>query len=187
MRAYQPAALVANLQEMPYRSDVQIGIGEIGMIPIHPLTETLALFGDYAREFFNAVHALCGEFVDAVLNDVALDLDTEILLGLNLYPQALRIETVLILAGLTEHRVILDVHVLHRSAPGMVDTHRVIGGDGTVEEAEAFAVFVLFDEFIETTVIFPELKHRFFYRYKIGFAVFFFHKIAPYRVIRSRL
>ena len=176
VRAHQPAALVADLQKMPYRSDIEVGIREIGMLPVHPLTEAFALLGDYAREFLYAVHTLRGEFVDSVLYDVAFNLYAEILLGFHFHPQALRIEAVLILAGFAEHGVVTDIHILHSPAPGVVNTHGVIRGDRTVEETEAFAVLILFDELVEATVVFPEFEHRFFDSYKIGFAVLFLHK-----------
>ena len=133
------------------------------------------MFGDYPRKLFDAFHTLFGEFVHAVVHDVGFDVKSEVLFGLDFYPQSLRIEAVLILAGLAEHGVIADIHILHRSAPGVVDTHRVIGGYRSVQKAEALAVFVLFDELFEAGVLFPEPQHLFFDFDKISFSVFLSH------------
>ena len=52
----------------------------------------------------------------------------------DLDPQALAVEAVLVALVLAEHRVEALVQVLVRPTPRVVDAHRVVGGDGAVEE-----------------------------------------------------
>ena len=81
--------------------------------------------------------------VDAVGLDVALGGEAEVALDVDLDPQALAVEPVLVALVLAEHRVEALVQVLVRAAPGVVDAHRVVGRDRPVEEAPARAAGVL--------------------------------------------
>ena len=73
----------------------------------------------------------------AVRLDVALVLEAELLLDLDLDPQPLAVEPVLVALPLAEHGVVALEEVLVRAAPGVVDAHRVVGGDRPVQEAPA--------------------------------------------------
>ena len=61
--------------------------------------------------------------------------EPEVALDVDLDPQPLAVEPVLVALVLAEHRVEALVQVLVRAAPGVVDAHRVVGRDRPVEEA----------------------------------------------------
>src|SRR6185436_2396413 len=75
------------------------------------------------------------ELRDAVGLDVALALEAEVALDVDLDPQALAVEPVLPALVLAEHGVVPLEQVLVGAAPGVVDAHRVVRGDGAVQEA----------------------------------------------------
>ena len=83
------------------------------------------------------------ELGDAVGLDVALALEPEVALDVDLDPQALAVEPVLPALVLAEHRVVALEDVLVGPAPGVVDAHRVVGRDRAVEEAPARPAGVL--------------------------------------------
>ena len=62
------------------------------------------------------------------------DLQLQFLLDLDLDPQPLAIEAVLVAQLVAGHGEVALVGVLVRPAPGVMDAHRVVGGDGPVEE-----------------------------------------------------
>src|SRR5262249_42362843 len=92
--------------------------------------------------------------------DVALALELQLLLDLDLDPQPLAVEAVLVALVLAEHGVEALEGVLVGAAPGVVDAHRVVGGDGAVEEGPADAARVLLAEGLEGPCAVPELEHR---------------------------
>ena len=61
-------------------------------------------------------------------------LSFEFLLDLDLDPQPLAVEAVLVAQLVAGHGEVALVGVLVGAAPGVVDAHRVVGGDGAVEE-----------------------------------------------------
>ena len=76
------------------------------------------------------------EAVDPVLLDLPLVVEAELAFDVDLDPQALAVEAVLVALLLAEHGVVALEEVLVRPAPGVMDAHRVVGGDRSVDEAE---------------------------------------------------
>ena len=62
------------------------------------------------------------------------DLQLQFLLDLDLDPEALAVEAVLVAQLVAGHGEVALVGVLVGAAPGVVDAHRVVGGDRAVEE-----------------------------------------------------
>ncbi len=113
------------------------------VVPVHPVPEPLALLGLAGREGQHALLAQADELGDPVRLDVALRGEAEVALDVDLDPQALAVEAVLVPLVLAQHRVEPLVQVLVGAAPGVVDAHRVVGGDRPVEEAPAGSAGVL--------------------------------------------
>src|SRR5262249_53966751 len=90
--------------------------------------------------------------------DVALGGELELLLDLDLDPEALAVEAILVAEPLAEHGVIALVGVLVGTPPGMVNTHGVVGSDGAVEEGPARAILVLVEKQLEGSCFVPELE-----------------------------
>jgi hypothetical protein len=119
-----------------------------------------------AGKLIDALLAQPDELVDAgervagnEVLDVALGAELQLLLDLDLDPQPLAIEAVLVALFLAEHGVVALVDVLVGAAPGVVDAHGVVGGDGTVEEGPARPAGVLRPELREGADVVPELQN----------------------------
>ena len=132
----QPAPMALR-QEGPDRVVVLVGVRVVAVVPVHPHPEANGLLGDAVRETLHARLAELDEAVDPVALDVALVCEAQLLLGLDLDPQALAVEAVLVALPLAEHGVVALVEVLVGAAPGVVDAHRVVRRDRPVDEAVA--------------------------------------------------
>src|SRR5262249_46836147 len=122
----EPAVLVAALQEVPDVLDVVVGHGEVGVVPVHPLAEPDRLLRDDVGVGENPLTTALGEAVEPVLLDLALGVESKRLLDLDLDPESLAVEAILIALIEPLHRLVALVHVLVGTAPGMVDTHGVV-------------------------------------------------------------
>ena len=111
----------------------------VGVVPVHPHPEPDRLLGLARGVGQDALLAERHELGDPERLDVALGREPEVALDVDLDPQALAVEPVLVALVLAEHRVEALVEVLVGAAPGVVDAHRVVGRDRAVEEAPAAA------------------------------------------------
>ena len=127
----------------------------VGVVPVHPHAEPDRLLGLAGRVGEDPLLAQAHEAVDPVVLDVALRGEAEVALDVDLDPQALAVEPVLVALVLAEHRVEALVEVLVGAAPGVVDAHRVVGRDRAVEEAPARAAGVLRAEAGERAPVAP--------------------------------
>ena len=107
----------------------------VRIVPVHPEAEPHRLLGLAGRVGEHPLLAQGHEVGDAEGLDVALALEAEVALDVDLDPQALAVEPVLVALVLAEHGVEALEQVLVGAAPGVVDAHRVVGRDRAVEEA----------------------------------------------------
>ena len=113
------------------------------------------MVGDHLGEFGDPLAAARCELGEPVLLDLPLRVQAERLFDLDLHPQALAVEPVLVaLVEALEGLVALE-DVLQRPAPRVVDAHRVVGRDRAVEEAEALATAVLLAQLVEDAFAVP--------------------------------
>ena len=87
------------------------------------------------------------------------DRQTKFLLDLDLDPQPLAIEAVLVAQLVAGHGEVAAVGVLVRAAPGVVDAHRIVGGDRPVEERPFRLAAILFPEQLEGTYTLPKIEY----------------------------
>ena len=92
----EPLARVALLQEAPDVLDVRVREGEVVVAPVHPHAEALRLLGHHADVARDALLAALRELGDPVVLDLALRVEPELLLDLDLDPEALAVEAVLV-------------------------------------------------------------------------------------------
>src|SRR5262249_29887575 len=166
--AVDQAALVALLEEAPDGVVVllrhrEIAAPQVGtllpvllVVPVHPVAEADRLLGLDLRELIDALLAQLHEAVDAgeavagdEVFDVALRAEAQLLLDLDLDPEALAVEAVLVAQLVAGHGLVALVGVLVGAAPGVVDAHRVVGGDRAVEEGPLILAAVLLAEALE--------------------------------------
>ena len=92
--------------------------------------------------------------------DVGLAPEPERPLDLDLDPETLAVEAVLVAAALALHRVEADDGVFQRAAPRVVHAHRVVRRDRPVEEPELGGAVPQLAEAREGGRVVPELQHR---------------------------
>src|SRR5579885_575834 len=114
------APFVALLQEVPDGIVVLIRERVVIVAPIHPVAQADVLLG----------HAFA-------------ELEDELFLDLDLDPEALAIETVLVALLVALHRLEALVQVFIGAAPGMMDAHRVVGGNRTIQKRELLVTMVI--------------------------------------------
>src|SRR5262245_23287705 len=126
MPLVEPAALVDRLQEAPDVFDVRVRERVVVVVPVHPAPEPPVLLGDHFGELGDPLFAPGRELREPVLLDVALRVQPERLLDLDLDPEPLAVEAVLVALVESAQRLVALEDVLERPAPRVVDAHRVV-------------------------------------------------------------
>ena len=147
------------LQERPDVLDVRVAEGVVVVVPVHPLPEPDELLRHDLAEVRDAVAAAARELGEPVLLDLALRPEPELLLDLDLDPEALGVEAVLVALVEAAHRLVALEDVLQRPAVAVVDARRVVGGHRAVHEAEFRAAAVALPEAVEGLLTLPDLEH----------------------------
>ena len=129
-----------------------------GIVPVHPHPEPDRLLGLARGKGEDALLAQADELGDAVVLDVALAREPEIPLDVDLDPEPLAVEAVLIALIAALHRPEPLEEVLVGAAPGVMDAHRVVGRDRSVQEAPALAARILGSQASEDPAIVPEVQ-----------------------------
>jgi hypothetical protein len=137
MAPRQQLAAMAFGQERPDRVVVLVRVRVVAVVPVHPVAEADRLLGLDGGELVDACLAQLDESVDPELLDLALVVEAELALDLDLDPQALAVEAVLVALPLAQHGVVALEEVLVGASPGVMHAHRVVRGDGPVDEAVA--------------------------------------------------
>src|SRR5262249_9176456 len=105
MPSVDPTLFPATLEESPDGVVVLVRQGVIRVGPVQPLSHTYGLLGDAVGEAQHALLALLHEVGYAELLDVALGFEAQLLLRLDLDPQPLAIEAVLVALLESAHRI----------------------------------------------------------------------------------
>ena len=140
----------------------------VRVVPVHPHPEPDRLLGLARRVGQHALLAEGDELADAERLDVALRGEAEVALDVDLDPQALAVEAVLVALVLAEHGVEPLVEVLVGAAPGVVDAHRVVGRDRAVEEAPLGPARVLGAQPGERPTLAPRVEQLVLLRDEVG-------------------
>ncbi len=143
----------------------------VGVVPVHPHPEPDRLLGLAGGVGQDALLAQRHEAGDPERLDVALGGEAELALDVDLDPQALAVEPVLVALVLAQHGVKALVEVLVGAAPGVMDAHRVVGGDRAVEEAPLRAVRVLGAQPRERPPLAPQIQDLVLLGDKVGLRV----------------
>lgn len=152
------ATLVTLLEERPDGVVVLVRHGEVRVIPVHPVAETDGLVGLHLAEAQHALLAVVDELLETVVLDLFLGRESLLALDFYLDPQSLAVEAVLEALVESTHGVEALVDVFERAPPGVVDAHRVVGGNRAVEERPMRLTAILLDQFLESVFTLPELE-----------------------------
>ncbi len=140
----------------------------IGVVPVHPVTESLRVFGLSSRKPEDSTFAFVDKVVDAEFMDGGFRAEPQLLFDFNLDPQPLAVETILESLIMAGHRKEALICVFVRAAPGVMDSHRVIGSYGTVEKAPTLAARVLSSQLLKRLLLKPEFQNGMFAGDKIA-------------------
>src|SRR5262249_17598009 len=108
------------------------------------------------------------EIFDPVVANFALGAESEAFFHLNLHPQSLTIEAVLVAQLAPVHGVIALVHILERAAPGVMDSHRVVGRNRSIQERPMGSIRVFGAEFVEYAALVPQTQDFALHGWEIG-------------------
>ena len=126
------------------------------------------MLGLSGGEFQDTLFARVDKLVDAQVVDGVLRAEAELFFDFDFDPQALTVKTVLIAQFAAVHRPETLVGIFVGAAPGVMDPHRVVGGDGAVEETPRFAAAILVAQFVEDPLVAPKREYGVFARHETG-------------------
>ena len=109
----------------------------VRVVPVHEVSESLRLLGDYVGESVNSVFALLHELANAVTLNLVLRLESVLLLDFNFYPESLPVVTVLEPLTVTLHVSEAKEQVFVCASPCVMYAHRVVSGNRPVDEGVA--------------------------------------------------
>ncbi len=130
----------------------------VGVVPVHPHAQADRLLGLLRGVGQHPLLAQAHERVDAIALDVPLAGVAQLPLHVDLDPETLAVEAVLPALVVAEHRMEPLVEVLVGPPPRVVDGHRVVGGDGPVEERPLLVARVLCPEAQERRTLPPQVQ-----------------------------
>src|SRR5207253_6946511 len=153
----EPAAAVRLGEEAPDVLDVRVGEREVVVAPVHPLAESLRLLDHHADEAGDALLAARGELCEPVFLDLALRVEPELLLDLDLDPEPLAVEAVLVALVEAAERLVALEDVLEH-APEVLDACRAVRRDRAVHEAERRTAAVAVAQPEESSFLLPQCE-----------------------------
>jgi len=143
----------------------------------------------HGRIVEDLMFALVGEFGQAEFLDFPLAVEAEALFDVDFDPETLAVESVLPAFVFALHGVVTLVKVFVGAAPGVVNAHGVVGGDGTVDKAEDAVLFFGFGaqaaQFVERVGFLPVIEDVIFEFYEVYFVGYVFkaHNFSPFRMV----
>lgn len=140
----------------------------IGVVPVHPVPQTLGLLGLSRRKPEDSAFAFVDEVIDAEFMDSGFGAESQLFFDFDFDPQALAVETVLVSLIMARHREESLIRILVRAAPGVMNSHRVIGSDGPVEEAPTPAARVFSSQLLKRLLLQPEPQNGMFAGNKVA-------------------
>ena len=157
--------LLARILRQPIAQATQL----MRVVPVHPHSEPYRLLGLASRVCQDALLAEADEFGDAVGLDVALIGKAQVLLDVDLDPQPLAVEAVLVSLVAALHRPEPLEEILVGATPRVMDAHRVVGRDRAVQEAPALTARVLGTQAGECPALTPDIEDLVLLRNEIRF------------------
>jgi hypothetical protein len=111
---------------------------------------------------------VAGEGLQAVLLDLALGVEAELLLHPDLDPEPLAVVAVLIALVEALHGAEANEDVLERASPHVMNAHLLVGRDRAVDEAPALPTLVFLAQAREGPLALPTRQHLELERAMVG-------------------
>ena len=161
------------LQKVPQSFDVAVVVGDIGIVHINPVADTLCHIYPFTGIFHDLRTAGCVVIPDGnLLADVFL-VDSQFLLNSDFHGKAMSVPSRAALDLVSGHCLVTAHGVLDGTSHHVVDTGHSVSGGGTLEEYELRASLTDFHAAAESIFLFPLLQDRVCGTYEIQPLVFF--------------
>ena len=172
--------LVRNLLERPpHRFDVVVVVGDVGVLHVRPVTDSVGHDLPLVLILPHRLLALFDEGFDAVFFDFLFAVDAELLLDLELNGQTVSVPTGLAQDKIALHCLVTGYDVLHDAGEDVPDVRLAVGGRRSVVKIEALPAPVFLDALFENLVFFPERQHLFFALDEVQRCVYGFVHLLP--------
>ncbi len=139
------------------------------IVPVHPVAQADRLLGLQRGKAQHPLLTQVDEAGQAVLLDVALGGEAQVALDVDLDPQALAVEAVLVALVVALHGVEALVDVLVGAPPGMMHAHRPVGRDRAIDKGPALVALVHGPESAKGVGLAPEVQDGMFLSDEIWF------------------
>ena len=175
------------LQRPPFRLDVVVVIGDVGIFHVGPVTDAVRHDLPLGEVFPDAFLALPDERLDPVGFDLRFSVDAQKVLHFQFDRQAVRVPAGFAQHIVALHRVVARNDVLERTGQDMADMRFSVGGRRTVIKGKGLSAFAKRDALLEDVVFLPEGKD-------FRFAVdelhvggdFFVHRSTPFSDLKQK-
>ena len=181
LEALVEQAAVKNLLESPpFGFNIGVVVGDVRIVHVRPEADGVRKVLPHLLVFPDALLALFQKRLDAVLFDLLLAADAELLFHLDLHGQAVRVPARLARDIVPLHRAVTRNEVLDDAGDHMPDVRLAVGGRRTVVKGKDGRVGAQGKALAEHVVILPELKHFLFPVDRAFVYVYFFiHVFLP--------
>ncbi len=106
--------------------------------------------------------------------NILFTLEIHLLLDFHFHPESLAVEAILIAQIVPFHGMVSLEDVFVSAPPSMVNTHRIIGCNRTINEGPFLLAVIRRYQFLEDIIFFPVIEHFMLKSYKIDFWINFF-------------
>ena len=143
----------------PYRLDIIILISNIRVLHVSPEAYHIGEFLPHALVLPNGLTALLDKRLNAVLLNLLLAVQSQKLLNLQLYRQAVGIPASLAENLLALHGLVTRQHILDDAGQHMADVRLAVGSRRTIVKCEGITAFTIGNALIGNIVFLPEFQH----------------------------
>ena len=156
-------ALVGDLlQAPPHGLDIIIVIGDVGMLHIHPEAHALGHILPQMQVFPHAFLAFLDEGLDAVLLDLGLAIQAQLLFHFQLHRQAMGIPAGNAQHVFALHGLITGDQILDGAGQHVADMGLAVGGRRAVKEGKVLPAVPQMEALFLNAVLLPEGEHFLF-------------------------
>ena len=162
------------LERPPFRLDEIVVIGDIGFIHIRPESNDTGEILPHTLVFPDALFTLLDKGFQTVGFDLFLSVQSQLLLDLQLYRQAMGIPTGFPGNHIAFHGAVAGDHILDDAGEHMTNMRFAVGRGRSVIEGIGGAFLAVFHTLFKDMVLFPEIQYVFFPLDKVQFRRYFF-------------
>ena len=169
----------------PFRLDVGVMIGNIGVVHIAPVTNCITHAAPFVGVLPDALLALFAEGFDAVTFDILLAVELQKLFNFDLNGKTLGVPTGFTVNNTALHGLVTGNNVLHNTGKNMTDMGLTVSRRRSVIECEAFSAATGRNALCKNVVLLPELGNFLLAGKEVQVALYFFvnaHQNFPFIV-----